>query len=112
MARSRRTDPLDVDDDGEVVSAREYVRPTARAQSGNRVAPRANAYVGPLTSGTVTVTNGDQDVIRTCTRKKSYPSVEVAKRVAAAAASRGVQLRPYGCGHCGNFHVGLRPRSG
>jgi hypothetical protein len=52
----------------------------------------------------------DADVAWSCARKKSYPDEKFAKRVAARMREeRGADVRPYGCRHCGRYHIGRAP---
>lgn len=46
-----------------------------------------------------------------CNRKKAYPDEKMAKRVAARMrAEKGADVVAYGCGLCGRWHIGRRPR--
>ncbi len=47
-----------------------------------------------------------------CNRKKAYPTEEVAGKVAKKINGRDptADVVPYGCGHCGRWHVGRRLR--
>lgn len=62
----------------------------------------------------VTYTDFDgADIIRSCTRKKPYPSQEVAKLAVASImeSSAEANVRAYACRHCGTWHVGRVPSS-
>lgn len=45
-----------------------------------------------------------------CVRKKAYPSMEIAEKVARNVNARddAADLVGYGCTHCGRYHVGRR----
>lgn len=61
----------------------------------------------------VTYTDSDgADRSRACTRKKGYPSEEVARFAVATIRSMDPQaaVRVYGCRFCGQWHVGGTPR--
>ena len=43
----------------------------------------------------------------TCNRKKAYPDEKTAAKVASRInREKGTNLVPYGCGHCGRWHIG------
>lgn len=45
----------------------------------------------------------------TCLRKKAYSTERFAARVARQVnAKRALALVPYGCGHCGQYHIGRK----
>lgn len=53
------------------------------------------------------------DAVRSCTRKKGYPTEDIAKLAVASIrrASPEADVRVYGCRHCGMYHVGRTPGS-
>jgi len=59
----------------------------------------------------VSYTNYDgANIVRTCTRKKGYPTEDIASAVAATIRREtGAAIVPYGCGHCGLYHIGGSP---
>lgn len=62
----------------------------------------------------VTHTDNDgADQIRSCTRKKGYPSESVARMAidTIRSMSPDADVRVYGCRHCGQWHVGGSPGS-
>lgn len=49
----------------------------------------------------------DADARWTCNRKKAYGDQKTAARVAARInREQGTNLVDYGCGHCGQWHIG------
>jgi hypothetical protein len=60
----------------------------------------------------MTHTDSDSaDVLWACTRKKAYPSEEIAKLGVASIVkgNPGAEVRPYACRRCGLWHVGATP---
>lgn len=58
-------------------------------------------------------TNPGADPIRACSRKKAYPTEQIAKSVARKVSDRsGEPIVPYGCTMCGSWHIGHRGRQG
>lgn len=53
----------------------------------------------------------DADLIRTCTRKKGYPTEESARHSAGSIrkAHPTAEVRVYSCRRCGQWHVGGVP---
>lgn len=53
------------------------------------------------------------DLVRTCTRKKGYPSEEIARKAVTSIreANPVADVRSYGCRRCGQWHVGRTPGS-
>jgi len=43
-----------------------------------------------------------------CARKKAYPTIGMARRVAGAVRAKagGAHVVAYACTHCGRFHIG------
>ena len=57
--------------------------------------------------------NPAADARWSCTRKKAYPDMRMAARVAARSnEERGTDLVPYACTRCGRYHLGRRPAAG
>lgn len=57
-------------------------------------------------------TDGDAaDPARSCVRKRGYPSEAIARQAVQAVrrVNPSAQVRPYGCRHCGQWHVGGVP---
>lgn len=62
----------------------------------------------------VTHTDSDgADQTRACTRKKGYPSEQVARMAIGTirTINPDAEVRAYGCRHCGQWHVGGSPGS-
>lgn len=55
----------------------------------------------------------DADIVRSCTRKKGYPSEEIARLSISSIreVNPSAELRAYGCRHCGRWHIGRNPSS-
>lgn len=53
------------------------------------------------------------DVTRACTRKKAYPTEEIALMAVGSVheADAQAEVRPYACRRCGAWHIGATPRA-
>lgn len=51
------------------------------------------------------------DLVRSCTRKKGYPSENVARLAIDTIRRKNpvAEVRPYACRSCGQWHVGATP---